>query len=261
MPTHTSCNLGCKFCHLTPLKNPAKNLSHQEISEGIDYIIKDLKLRGCTVLLISYMGSGDPLMNVEGVIESAKTTIIEHSSRFCGVRFAISTMMPYIEILENSGYSMIGFTEAVKTNDLPFKVHFSLHSPFDDERKKLMPCASSIQECIRQLRWYKYLTGNQTEIHYSLMARVNDRDKDLSALVELLKGTGIPVKFLSFNPRKGYSLEGSPKDRVGEFMSTLSFEGIKTEFYMPPGADVGASCGQFLESSVDYDIEISNLRK
>ena len=124
-----------------------------------------------------------------------------------------------------------------------------------------MPCASSIQECIRQLRWYKYLTGNQTEIHYSLMARVNDRDKDLSALVELLKGTGIPVKFLSFNPRKGYSLEGSPKDRVGEFMSTLSFEGIKTEFYMPPGADVGASCGQFLESSVDYDIEISNLRK
>ena len=124
MPTHTSCNLGCKFCHLTPLKNPAKNLSHQEISEGIDYIIKDLKLRGCTVLLISYMGSGDPLMNVEGVIESAKTTIIEHSSRFCGVRFAISTMMPYIEILENSRYSMIGFTEAVKTNDLPFKVHF-----------------------------------------------------------------------------------------------------------------------------------------
>jgi len=43
-PTQTACNLGCKFCFLSDIKLPIRNLEPYEIVVPVYFIIKELKL-------------------------------------------------------------------------------------------------------------------------------------------------------------------------------------------------------------------------
>ena len=63
VPCATTCNLGCKFCHLTGLNIKLKNLHHYDIHKSVDNIISKLyfdkvenKIPNNKALLISYMG-------------------------------------------------------------------------------------------------------------------------------------------------------------------------------------------------------------
>jgi 23S rRNA (adenine2503-C2)-methyltransferase len=72
VPTQTSCKMKCKFCHITDVTDKLinRNLKSSEILQGINYIYDELKL--CTdpkVLLISYMGCGEPLLNYQEVVK------------------------------------------------------------------------------------------------------------------------------------------------------------------------------------------------
>ena len=110
-----------------------------------------------------------------------------------------------------------------------------------------MPAASPVRVGIDLLQEFMAETGNSTEIHYALIDGVNDRVKDMRALIRLIKGHGIPVKFLAYNRKPDRDFE--PSKRVAEMRQMLEAEGIKTEYYNPPGSDIGSSCGQFL---MDY---------
>ena len=119
-----------------------------------------------------------------------------------------------------------------------------------------MPGASPLHGSIEQVKKFMSLTGNSAEIHYALINKVNDRDKDLKMLVELLENTGIPVKFLIYNEKP--SVEFAASLRVNYFRKVLERRGIKTEFYIPPGRDIGSSCGQFL---MDYYEKFNRILK
>jgi len=70
----------------------------------------------------------------------------------------------------------------------------------------------------------------------------NDRDEDLEKLLKLLDAD-TPIKFLDFKAKPGTTMRKS--SRVDEFRDALENAGIITEFYNPPGSDIGSSCGQF----------------
>ncbi len=76
-PTQTSCNLGCKFCFLSDYKLKVRNLQPEEITTPIDYVVEKLGLLSLEkrnkVLLVSFMGCGEPLLNLINVITAAKT--------------------------------------------------------------------------------------------------------------------------------------------------------------------------------------------
>lgn len=239
VPTQTACRLGCKFCHLTGLDIPARNLTPDEIVAGIDYVIRDLRLVGGAdrCLLISYMGCGEPLANIEGVIKSADAIRKAYAAAYGTVRFAVATLVPKIERLQR----LTGF---VKTYRLPVKLHLSLHSPFDAVRSGLMPAAAPVGESLEAVRQFMKGTGNSAEIHYALIDGVNDRDADADELVRLLRDNPISVKFLAYNEKPGLELQRS--QRIDFMRARLKTAGIPTEYYLPPGSDVGSSCGQFL---------------
>ena len=73
----------------------------------------------------------------------------------------------------------------------------------------------------------------------------NNSDEDCAELIRLLQADPITVKFLDFKEREGTGLYKALN--VDEFRSRLELAGIPTEHYFPPGADIGASCGQFLQ--------------
>jgi 23S rRNA (adenine2503-C2)-methyltransferase len=234
-PTQTNCKLGCKFCFLTGYDAPVINLTADEVNDGIKHIVVDTLMLGHT-FLVSFMGSGDPLNNphLDAVIRSIYAGCTDS---FENVRFAVASIIP-------SKDAFFKFTTEVGLF-FNIKFHLSLHSPFDVVRKDLMPAAHPVADSIRLLREYRDRTGNDVEIHYALMDGQNNRDEDCVELVRLLRNLDIPVKFLDFKEREDRDLKKALN--VDDFRVRLAAAGIRSEHYFPPGADIGASCGQFLQ--------------
>jgi 23S rRNA (adenine2503-C2)-methyltransferase len=243
-PTQTSCRLGCRFCHLSGLDLPVKNLDAASLSATVRHVVDAEGLltrdKPNPVLLVSFMGCGEPLLNLDGTLAAASAMRAEYGRDYRTVRFAVASLIPKLSAMRE-------FTDRVRSAGLAVKFHWSLHTPDDGLRRELMPAARPIGPSLELVKRFVSLTGNAAEVHYALMMDVNDRDRDAEALIGLLAGTGISVKFLRYNEKEGAGLQQS--SRVGHFRSALAGAGIENEYYEPPGADIGSSCGQFL---LDY---------
>lgn len=233
-PSQTSCKLGCSFCFLTRQDNPVANLTAAEILTGIDRIVKD-QFYGNRTLLVSFMGAGEPLNN-QAEIFSAMHQILQLNPKQQNIRFAAATLMPSVSQMQS-------FTQRVVKEKLPVKLHLSLHSPFDAERKKLMPASITVEISIALLKAYQEQTGNPIEVHYTLMHHVNDTERHQHALVKLL-GAEIPIQLLTFKEGAADNLKRS--EHIETFRLALESVGVPVEVYDPPGGDIGSSCGQFL---------------
>lgn len=253
VPCQTMCNQSCKFCHLTDLvgKISLKNLTKHQIIEGIDYIINDMSLGDeLRPLLISYMGSGEPLANIDEVYSSM---VILHGE-YANIRFGLATILPKAHCFE-----FFEFTKRIKDSKLNVKVHLSLHYTNDKQRNQDMPSALNIKASIAALEFYKEATGNSVEIHYTLIKDVNDEIKDGAWLIVLLENRDIPVKFLRFNPKKSNNDEGTEIKRIQQFRNLLEASEIKSEYYEPPGRDCGSSCGIFLIDKYEKHSQIKTV--
>ena len=191
VPTHHFCNLGCKMCHLTNNKLNKKMIPI-EIDDFINALIetltKDNKRRtNKKKLLISFMGVGEPLLNLKLIEEVYKNeTFIKNKLCYDTVGYAIATMMP--------NDNMAKLTKVVNDLNIPLKVHFSLHTPLDKERFELIPSTKvSIEDALAHLINYRnvlqanskimeeyqklHRTNDPIEIHYTLINGINDGDK------------------------------------------------------------------------------------
>lgn len=233
VPSQTGCNLGCSFCHLTGIDGIVRNLPAEEIVKSVEAALA-FQVAASPTLLVSFMGAGEPLMNVSNVVRAA--TMLRIRPEYQQVRFAVSTLIPGKARFED-------FLRQVQEQKLPFKLHWSLHTPDEKKRKQLMPAASSIFEgtgCLR--KWVE--AGLPSEVHYTLISEVNDRPLDASQLSECLD-LGSHIKLLRLAPRQNVP-ELQESKRAEGFASSLRERGFSVEIYSPPGRDINASCGQFV---------------
>jgi len=255
IPSQTSCKMKCKFCHITDVTDQLvnKNLSSQDLSWGINYIFNDLKIyNNNKVLLISFMGCGEPLLNNKNVIDTMIGLTDIYSNKVPFIRFAIATSIP-----EFAWINFFNLTKEIKDNKLPVKIHLSLHYTIDMLRKEWMSNSLDIIPSLTALEYYKKYTGNSVEIHYALIEGVNDTEQDAILLSEYLKNKDLPVKFLFYNERSSINYHASAKDKLNIFKRYFDKYGIQHEYYIPPGLDVGASCGQFL---IDYYLKYNLIK-
>lgn len=109
------CPIGCTFCYTGSF---VRNLTADEI---VEQVRQAAKIIGKIPTSIVYMGMGEPMSNWNEVKQS-----IEHiHSEF---------KIPYKRITVSTSGINVG-----KLLDVPFHVALSLHSPFSDVRKKLIP--------------------------------------------------------------------------------------------------------------------------
>ena len=241
MPSQTRCSMGCKFCQMTELGGESKGISKVDLV-GLVSEIKALRPRGqwggVRTLLVSFMGGGEPMLNRWGVA-AAMAALHEWQGSYYEVRrFAVASIAPSFMAVE-------GFANSIRHYGLNCKFHLSLHSVDERTRRSLMPATGTVPEAIRAAAAYQYITHNQVEVHYTLIEGVNDYAHDALNLAERLRGRDWTVKIIDFNPI-GYLKSESYMKSVGQFREYLHGCGITTEFYTPPGRDIGASCGQFI---------------
>ena len=153
VPTHHFCNLGCKMCHLTN-KGLNKAMVPINSKDFLKCLIQTLSVNGKKrtskkKLLISFMGVGEPLLNlnlIEDIYKMEK--LIKDKFQYESIGYALATMMPNKNILK--------LTELVNKLNIPLKIHFSMHTPFDKERFDLIPSTNvTVEEALSYLVNYR----------------------------------------------------------------------------------------------------------
>ena len=234
-PTETSCRMGCSFCYLTTVGDKLKyrSLNAYEMTDGVLLAIKESPPIN-SKLLVSFMGSGEPLMNWQNMLASMRQI---KSKVSVPARFAFATSLP-----KNSVDAFLQMTRHV-ADDLDIKAHLSLHFTNDEARKKYMPASLDIATSINLLELYKNLTKRRVEAHYTLIDGVNDSPQDALTLRTLLAHRDIPLKLLYYSENPVLGAHRSTN--VDKFMKLVKAHSLEVEFYEPPGQDIGSSCGQF----------------
>lgn len=264
VPIHHFCNLGCKMCHLTN-NSLNKRMIPIEIDNFIDALFETLKIKNTNKknLLISFMGVGEPLLNLKLISDLyLKEDSIKEKFGYENISYAISTMMPNDNMKE-----LINF---VKQSKIPLKVHFSLHSPLDNKRKNLIPHTKvNIDEALNYLIDYKEVVQNDNdilkeymkmhsndipiEIHYTLIKGVNDTEDELNELIRLSNKFRIPIKFIRFNELN--DLNKSDKETKWKNTLKSNIPDLIVKTYSPPGREIGSSCGEFTKHYYHEEIE------
>ena len=267
VPTHHFCNLGCKMCHLTN-KGLNKSMIPIKSDDFIKCLIQTLTKQGVRrtskkKLLISFMGVGEPLLNLKLIEEVYKMeNLIKDKLGYEKIGYALATMMPNNNILK--------LTELVNRLNIPLKVHFSMHTPIDNERFDLIPSTKvTVEEALTYLIHYRntlqsndkimdeyikfHRTNDPIEIHYTLIKGVNDSQEELKKVCELLSKYRIPIKFIRFNPINDLKISENEQIWIDEISKKVS--GLRIKTYSPPGREIGSSCGEFTKHYYHQEIE------
>ena len=273
VPTHYFCNLGCKMCHLTN-KGLNKKMEPINSDDFIKCLFSSLTKNGNKItdkkkLLISFMGVGEPLLNLKLIEEVyKKEKIIKEKLGYEDIGYALATMMPNDNIKK--------LKEMVCNYKIPLKVHFSMHTPIDIKRYDLIPSTNvSVENALASLIYYrdnikldsdimnKYIklhtTDDPIEIHYTLIDGVNDGKEELNRVCKLLSKYNIPIKFIKFNPIN--ELQTSSKEQIWVNSISDKIPTLRIKTYCPPGKEVGSSCGEFTKHYYHEEIETEEQKE
>ncbi|MFA5793938.1 MAG: 23S rRNA (adenine(2503)-C(2))-methyltransferase RlmN [Candidatus Brocadiia bacterium] len=231
--TQVGCRHACQFC-ASGANGFVRNLKPTEILDQIALS----KILGHEVTHIVFMGMGEPLDNLENVLDAIK---IINSPKYFNIgarRITISTagIPDGIARLSQTG--------------LQVELSVSLHSPFNTVRNRLMPINKKypIELLIKICHEYVAKTNRQITFEYILISGINESVQDAEALAALLKGLKCQVNLIAFNP---HSLVHCPEpmkppsvENIIRFQECLFKLKVHTTMRQSRGQDIDAACGQ-----------------
>lgn len=237
--TQVGCRMGCSFCASTK-GGLIRNLTPSEMAGQI-YLVEN-KL-GISISNIVLMGSGEPLDNYENVISFFDIIHDERGKNLSNRSITISSCGIVPKIRELS-----------KLNR-PINLAISLHSPFDEERKKIMPITNrySIEEVLSASKEYSEATGTRITLEYTLIKDVNDREIDADELIRITKGMKVHVNLIPLNPIKEYNRGKTSGKGAKKFQNLLLKGGINATIRRELGSDISASCGQLRRKRLENE--------
>jgi 23S rRNA (adenine2503-C2)-methyltransferase len=228
--SQAGCRMGCRFCAST-LGGLVRNL---EASEMLSQIYAIQKITGERVSNVVVMGTGEPLDNYDNLIRFINILTDEKGLNISQRNITVSScgLVPEIKRLADEKLSI---TFAL-----------SLHSPTDEDRRKLMPIANkySIAELMEACRYYFEQTGRRVTFEYSLVKDENDTPEHAYKLCQLLKGMNCHVNLIPVNPVKERNYSRSLDISIEKFKYILEKNKINVTIRRSMGRDIDAACGQ-----------------
>ncbi|MEI6754803.1 MAG: 23S rRNA (adenine(2503)-C(2))-methyltransferase RlmN [Paludibacter sp.] len=224
--TQVGCKMGCLFC-MTGKQGFQGNLSAGEILNQVQSLPEFEQLTN-----IVYMGMGEPMDNIDAVLESIEIMTSEKGYGWSPRRITVST---------------IGLIPAMNRFLDESEAHLavSLHSPFDDERKEIMPIQSvyPISEVINELKRRNISGQRRVSFEYIMFKGVNDTPRHAIELARLLKGMKCRINLIRFHPIPDTPLEGTSDEKIEIFQNMLKAKGLTVTLRASRGQDIFAACG------------------
>ncbi|CAN5528759.1 23S rRNA (adenine(2503)-C(2))-methyltransferase RlmN [soil metagenome] len=228
--TQIGCPMGCTFC-ATGLMGIKRNLKAREIAEQVFVAARDVAPERISNVVV--MGMGEPFLNYNEMILALKVLNDPDGFGLAARHIAASTS---------------GLVDKIRRYaDEPEQFHLaiSLHTPFEEQRREIMPVASRhpIPELMSAARYYIEKTNRKLFFEYTLLADVNDTDEHVEALAQVLDHPLYHLNLLRFNwTDTGYA--ATSKKRAKEFLEYARDLGISATLRPSRGNDIDAACGQ-----------------
>ncbi len=224
--SQVGCKMGCLFC-MTGKQGFQGQLSAGEILNQIQSIPESEELSN-----VVYMGMGEPLDNIDEVLKSLEILTSDWGYGWSPRRINVST---------------IGLIPAMRRfiDESDAHLAISMHSPFNDERKKLMPIEHiySIEQVIDLLREYDFGRQRRISFEYIMFMDINDTDGHIKGITKLLNGLRCRINLIKFHPIPGSPMKGSSVETMQWFSEQLNKKGITTTVRRSRGEDILAACG------------------
>ncbi|MCX6255514.1 MAG: 23S rRNA (adenine(2503)-C(2))-methyltransferase RlmN [Bacteroidia bacterium] len=224
--TQSGCRMGCPFC-VTARYGFRGNLSAGEIVNQIISIPDADK-----VTHVVFMGMGEPMDNLENVLKACKIIT-------AGWGLAISH--------RNVTVSTVGITPGIekflKSSDC--NLTLSLHSPFFNERKTVVPAENKypVKKIIEIMKNYPVKRKRRLSLAYVMIKDLNDTDNHLEGIKTLLEGSKIRVNLLPYHQVMNDPNASSSVERMQYFKHNLVISGISASIRKSRGVDISAACG------------------
>jgi len=231
--SQAGCAVGCPFCATGEL-GFGRDLSTAEILDQVRAAARQLASDGRRLTNIVFMGMGEPLLNLDRVLEAVAA--LNDQARFgLGARhITVSTsgVVPGIRRLTALGPQ---FTLAV-----------SLHAARDALRDVLVPLNRRwpVADVVAAAREHARATGRRISYEVTMIDGVNDTDQDAEAMATLLAGDLVHVNLIPMNPVAHTPWAASPMAVIERFAGRLRAAGIAVTIRRNRGQEIGAACGQ-----------------
>lgn len=224
--SQSGCKMGCIFC-MTGKQGFQGNLSSNEILNQYRSLPEFKQLTNMV-----YMGMGEPLDNMTEVLKSLDIMTGEWGYGWSPTRITVST---------------VGMLDGMKEFLEKSRCHLavSLHSPFDEERRKLMPVqrTNNVKEVLDIIRNFDFNSQRRVSFEYILFDGLNDSPRHIKELARILKGIKCRINIIRFHPVPGSTLRSPDHNSVTAFKEALNAKGILTTIRASRGVDIQAACG------------------
>jgi 23S rRNA (adenine2503-C2)-methyltransferase len=230
LSSQSGCPLTCTFCATGQMRF-ARNLTASEI---LDQALHFRRLGPVDHAV--FMGMGEPMMNLDEVLEACRRLPdLGISSRHT----AISTV------------GWIPGIERLAEEPMPIRLALSLHAPDEALRSELMPVNDRypLADVLAACRSYRERKRRMVFVEYVMLAGVNDSYAQARQLAGLLDPWSFKVNLIPYNPTSS-PYEGSSPKAIDAFRSELERHGITATVRVARGRDIDAACGQLAVARV-----------
>jgi 23S rRNA (adenine2503-C2)-methyltransferase len=225
LSSQSGCPLTCTFC-ATGQMSFGRNLTASEILDQALHFRRTEEVDHAV-----FMGMGEPLMNLDAVLEACR--------RLPDLGIATS----------NTAISTVGWVpgiERMTREGPPVRLALSLHAADEALRSELMPVNDRypLAQVLDACRAWHDERRREVFVEYLMLDGVNDRYEQALALADVLQPRrAFKVNLIPYNPTDaGFS--GSSHQAIDAFKAALEKRGVRTTVRLTRGRDIDAACGQ-----------------
>lgn len=224
--SQVGCKMDCLFC-MTGKQGFNGNLSVNEILNQIYSVAESDDLTN-----VVFMGMGEPLDNYIELKKALDIMTSDYGMGWSPKRITVST---------------IGITPKLRRLLDESSVHLaiSLHSPFPDQRRSIMPIEKTypFAEIIDMLRNYDWSHQRRLSFEYIMFDKFNDTLVHAKELANVLKGLDCRVNLIRFHAIPNVDLKTSSDEKMEQFRDYLNNRRLTCTIRTSRGEDIFAACG------------------
>ena len=237
--SQVGCKMNCLFC-MTGKQGFNGQLDATEILNQIMSIPEAEKLTN-----IVFMGMGEPFDNTDEVLRTLDILTSDYGFAWSPKRVTVST---------------IGVIPGMKRflDESSCHLAVSMHSPFHEERLKIMPMEKKypLNDVLELIRQYDFSHQRRVSFEYIMFDGFNDTMTHAKEVAKLLKGLDCRVNLIRFHAIPNIDLKTSNEEKMVIFRDYLSKQGVICTIRRSRGEDIMAACGMLstLEKTKNQDI-------
>ncbi|BDU50450.1 23S rRNA (adenine(2503)-C(2))-methyltransferase RlmN [Haliovirga abyssi] len=232
--TQVGCPVKCAFC-ATGQSGFKRNLELDEILNQVYTINSRLQKKGESITNLVFMGMGEPLLNINNLIESIYIFSDENGLNISKRKITIST----------SG--IIPGIERLLEERLPVGLAISLHATTNEQRDQIIPINVKypLDDLMPVLHEYQKMTKRRISFEYILIKDFNVTDRDSSQLADIVSAFDHILNLIPYNSVDGVLLERPSEKKILRFYKYLrDIRKINVTIRKEKGTDIDGACGQ-----------------